>query len=82
MCYMLIMQVTATDIRLLHDVNQICRIPLDMGGGVRACDLCDPYVIILLVDGSVALVQLLEGEEREEATLQLSWPDIKVSTNT
>ena len=85
---------TATDVRLLRDVHQICRIPLDMGGGVRACDLCDPYAVILLVDGSVALVQLVErgeeegegGEEREgeweredSATLRLTWPDIKVS---
>ena len=64
-----------------------------MGGGVRACDLCDPYAVILLVDGSVALLQLVEkdeeegagrgegegeGEEKEEAMLQLSWPEIKV----
>ena len=77
---------TATDIRLLRDINQICRIPLDMGGGVRACDLCDPYAVVLLVDGSVVLVQLVEGSEEDEmegeggetAKLQLSWPDIKV----
>ena len=52
-----------------------------MGGGVRACDLCDPYAVILLVDGSVALLQLVEegnGEEGGEAKLQLTWPDIKV----
>ena len=76
-------QVTVTDVRLLRDVHQICRVPLDMGGGVRACDLCDPYAVILLVDGSVALLQLIEGEgegegEEETAFLQLSWPDIKV----
>ena len=78
---------TATDIRLLRDINQICRIPLDMGGGVRACDLCDPYAVVLLVDGSVVLVQLVEGSEEDEekegeegetAKLQLTWPDIKV----
>ena len=80
-------QVTATDVRLLRDIHQICRIPLDRGGGVRACDLCDPYAVILLVDGTVAVVELVEktgggGEGSEEgegetATLQLSWPDIK-----
>ena len=75
---------TATDVRLLKDVHQICRIPLDRGGGVRACDLCDPYAVILLVDGTVAVVEVVEkggggdGEEgEEEATLQLTWPDIK-----
>lgn len=76
---------TATDIRLLKDIHQICRIPLDMGGGIRACDLCDPYAVVLLTDGSVVLVQLVEGgSEGEdqggdgEAKLQLSWPDLKV----
>ena len=76
---------TATDIRLLKDIHQICRIPLDMGGGIRACDLCDPYAVVLLTDGSVVLVQLVEGgSEREdlggdgEAKLQLSWPDLQV----
>ena len=58
-----------------------------MGGGVRACDLCDPYAVVLLVDGSVVLVQLVEGSEKDEkeegeggetAKLQLTWPDIKV----
>ena len=58
-----------------------------MGGGVRACDLCDPYAVVLLVDGSVVLVQLVEGTEEDEekegeggetAKLQLTWPDIKV----
>lgn len=75
-------QVTATDVRLLRDIHQICRIPLDMGGGVRACNLCDPYAVILLVDGSVALLQLVESLERdkreETASLELTWPDIKV----
>ena len=61
-----------------------------MGGGVRACSLCDPYAVVLLVDGSVVLVQLVESgrdrredEEGEEggdktAELLLTWPDIKV----
>ena len=76
---------TAIDVRLLRDVHQICRIPLDRGGGVRACDLCDPYAVILLVDGTLAVVEVVEkgegameeGGGEEEATLQLTWPDIK-----
>lgn len=53
-------------------VNQVCRIPLDMGGGVRSCDLADPFAIVLLVDGTVAILRLREGEE---PTLEISWPD-------
>lgn len=72
---------TATDVRLLRDVHQICQIPLDRGGGVRACDLCDPFAVILLVDGTVAVVEVVEKgggvDGEEEATLQLTWPDIK-----
>ena len=63
-----------------------------MGGGVRACALCDPYAVILLVDGAVALLELVEeregedmmdegeggGEEEKDAKLQLIWPEIKV----
>ena len=77
-------QVTATDVRLLRDVHQIYQIPLDRGGGIRACDLCDPYAVILLVDGSVAMVELVEkgeegegGDTEEAVTLQLTWPGIK-----
>lgn len=58
-----------------------------MGGGIRACDLCDPYAVVLLTDGSVVLVQLVEGgsdgEDQGgdgEAKLQLSWPDLQVLT--
>ena len=53
-------------------VNQLYRVPLDMGGGVRSCDLADPYAVVLLVDGTVALLELCE----EEATIKLRWPDI------
>lgn len=88
-------QVTATDVRLLQDTTQLCRILLDMGGGVRACDLCDPYIVVLLADGSVALLQLVEneleeeegreegeGEEgKQEAQLHLSWPEVKVGVH-
>ena len=56
--------------RLLGDTTQLCRIALDMGGGVRSCDITDPYIVVLLNDGTV--VQLcLKGEE-----LSLSWPEL------
>lgn len=42
-----------------------------MGGGVRCCDITDPYIIVLLNDGTVA--QLCLREEQ----LQLSWPDLE-----
>lgn len=60
-------------------VNQLYRLPLDMGGGVKSCDLTDPFAVVLLADGTVALLELCEGEEEEEgggATLQLTWPDV------
>ena len=70
---------------LLFSVQQMCRVPLDMGGGVRACDLVDPYAVVLLVDGTVVLLELCEGgeggegeeeEEEEGVTLLQTWPEI------
>ena len=69
---------------LLFSVQQMCRVPLDMGGGVRACDLVDPYAVVLLVDGTVVLLELCEGgeggegegEEEQRATLLQIWPEI------
>ena len=79
---------------MLFPVQQMCRVPLDMGGGVRACDLVDPYAVVLLVDGTVVLLELCEGgeggegeeeeeeEEEEGATLLQTWPEIvKVREN-
>ena len=58
-------------------MHQLCRVPLDMGGGVRSCDLADPYTTVLLADGTVALVELCEGErEDSDATLTQTWPEI------
>ena len=34
-----------------------------MSGGVRACTLCDPYAVILFVDGAVALLELQRSKE-------------------
>ena len=69
---------------LLFSVQQMCRVPLDMAGGVRACDLVDPYAVVLLVDGTVVLLELCEGgeggegegEEEQRATLLQTWPEI------
>ena len=41
-----------------------------MGGGVRSCDITDPFILVLLNDGTVALLHL-QGEG-----LQLTWPDL------
>lgn len=62
-----------------------------MGGKVTSCDLADPYTVILLADGTVAMLELCErggweeegermGEEVEvgEKRLKLSWPDLKL----
>lgn len=67
-------QVTSTDVRLLKDTNQLCRVALDMGGGVRSCDLTDLYVIVLLTDGTVA--QLCLKEEQTTPMLSLTWPEL------
>lgn len=53
-----IVQVTCTDIRLLKGVKQLCRLALDMGGGVRSCDLTGRLAVVLLVSGSLALVEI------------------------
>lgn len=56
--------------RLLRDVDQLCRVALDMGGGVRSCDITDPYILVLLNDGTVAQLHL-QGEG-----LHLTWPEL------
>ena len=68
-------QVTTTELRLLRGSRLLSREALDMGGGVRSCDITDPYAIILLADGTVGLVEVQENDD-SEPTLQLSWPDI------
>lgn len=46
-----------------------------MGGGVKSCDVTDPYAVILLVDGTVGVVELqYEGEL--DPSLQLNWPEL------
>ena len=65
---------THTDVRLLSGTNQLCRVALDMGGGVRSCDLTDLYVLVLLTDGTVA--QLGLQETQATPTLTLTWPEL------
>ena len=69
------LQVTITDIRLLKGTNQLCRVPLDMGGGIKLCDITGPYIIVLLLDGTVGLLWLQEVEG-ENPSLKLSWPEL------
>ena len=59
-------------------VKQLCRLALDMGGGVRSCDLTGRLAVVLLVSGSLALVELVEGGggEEGEASFSIAWPDI------
>ena len=67
-------QVTTADVRLLSGTEQLCRVPLDMGGGVKSCDITYPYILILLVDGTVALLWL--EEVGGVASLQFTWPEL------
>ena len=69
---------TGADVRLLSDTKLLCRIPLDMEGGVRSCDVTDSYAVVLLVSGTVALLELQQsnGKSADEATLSLSWPEL------
>lgn len=60
--------------RLLRGTNQLCRIALDMGGGVRSCDITDLYIVVLLSDGTVA--QLSLQETQDTPTLSLAWPEL------
>ena len=69
-------QVTGADVRLLSGTKLLCRIPLDMEGGVRSCDVTDRFAVVLLVSGTVALLELQEQEGDVVATLDLSWPDL------
>ena len=65
---------TTTDVRLLKGTEQLYRVPLDMGGGVQSCDITDPYILVLLVDGTVALLWL--EEVGGVPTLQFTWPEL------
>lgn len=67
-------QVTSTDVRLLKGTKQLHRVALDMGGGVRSCDITDLYIVVLLTDGTVAQLHLLETGDTP--TLQLTWPEL------
>ena len=69
---------TGADVRLLSDTKLLCRIPLDMEGGVRSCDVTNSYAVVLLVSGTVALLELQQsnGKNDDEATLNLSWPEL------
>ena len=68
---------TCTDVRLLKGINQLCRVALDMGGGIRSCDITDPYVMVLLMDGTMARLQLVEeGVGSTKPKLQLTWPEV------
>ena len=70
---------TGADVRLLSDTKLLCRIPLDMEGGVRSCDVTNSYAVVLLVSGTVALLELQQSNEKggeNEATLSLSWPEL------
>ena len=64
--------------RLLSDTKLLCRIPLDMEGGVRSCDVTDSFAVVLLVSGTVALLELQQsnGKSDDEAKLNLSWPEL------
>lgn len=67
-------------------VKQLYYGALDMGGGVRSCDLCDPYIAVLLNNGTVGVLELKEkdGTGQKEAgsvTLELSWPEIEMVWN-
>ena len=43
------------------------------------CDVCDPYALVLLVDGRLGLLELKEQQEvdGEEAHLELHWPEYR-----
>lgn len=58
-------------------VTQCCYVPLDMRGGVKSCDLCGEYVIVLLQEGVIGLLQLKkQTKPNEPPDLQLSWPNL------
>ena len=62
--------------RLLSGTKLLSHIPLDMEGGVRSCDVTNSYAVILLVSGTIALLELQEGVYEDDATLKLSWPEL------
>ena len=55
---------------LLLLVKQLCYVALDMGGGVKCVDVCSPYVIVLLMEGEIGLLKLVDE------SLVLSWPSL------
>lgn len=51
-------------------MKQLCYVALDMGGGVKCVDICSPYVIVLLMEGEIGLLKLVDE------SLVLSWPSL------
>lgn len=45
-----------------------------MGGGVKSCDITDPYIMVLLMDGTVGMLCL--EENGDNPSLELSWPEL------
>lgn len=55
-------------------MKQLCYVALDMGGGVKSCDICFPYIIVLLANGTVGLLTL--NDSNGSISLDLNWPNI------
>ena len=56
-----------------------------MRGGVKSCDTCGPYALVLLNEGNVGLLQLHEeGVKLEERKVELvsSWPQMSTVSHT
>ena len=53
---------------------QKCFIPLDMRGGVKSCDICGSYVIVLLSEGNIGLLKLTSSNDIPK--LDLSWAQL------
>nr|XP_033788937.1 cleavage and polyadenylation specificity factor subunit 1 [Geotrypetes seraphini] len=68
-----IVQVSPLGIRLLEGVNQLHFIPVDLGSPIVHCAVADPYVVILSVEGQVAMFVLKSdtyGSKTHRLTLQ------------
>ena len=55
---------------------------MDMRGGVKSCAVCGPYVIVLLQEGVIGLLQLKEPiEPAGSPQLLLSWPQLSQASS-
>uniref|UniRef100_H2YEY2 Cleavage/polyadenylation specificity factor A subunit C-terminal domain-containing protein n=1 Tax=Ciona savignyi TaxID=51511 RepID=H2YEY2_CIOSA len=72
-----ILQVCASGVWLMSGVKLVQHIPLELGGPIVKCTICDPYAILLTADGQIVTLVLTPDPESEPGVkLDCSNPSI------